>query len=196
MSYNLRREKLGDLLKGRHQKYSVRRDKTLGHEVKLASVLDVTKTLSGIPYAIVGGHALALHGHVRNTQDVDLLVNPSDLENAVEALGGENPTPLTIGGMSVTVNGIDVDLVSPQEPWVDRAIMTAQGTSYGPVVSKPFLVLMKLWASRGAQEDLDMSYMLRAMSEEEVAETKDLVQKFLPNDVEDLDSLIDFAQYV
>ena len=36
---------------------------------------------SGARYLIVGGHACALHGLVRNTKDVDLLI-PKDRENA------------------------------------------------------------------------------------------------------------------
>lgn len=36
---------------------------------------------AGVEYALIGGYALAAHGLVRATEDVDLLVNPS-LENS------------------------------------------------------------------------------------------------------------------
>ncbi len=42
-----------------------------------------------VPYALVGGHAVALHGAVRGTIDLDLVIRWSlrNLENAVQALG-------------------------------------------------------------------------------------------------------------
>jgi hypothetical protein len=37
-----------------------------------------------IPYALCGGMALAVHGHPRFTQDLDLLIQESDLELLIE----------------------------------------------------------------------------------------------------------------
>ena len=48
---------------------------------------------AGIPYAVIGGNAVAAHvgrvdeSAVRNTQDVDILLKRSDLEAAKAALG-------------------------------------------------------------------------------------------------------------
>lgn len=42
---------------------------------------------AGVRYVVVGGFALALHGAVRATKDVDILIEPS-LENARRALQG------------------------------------------------------------------------------------------------------------
>lgn len=47
---------------------------------------------AGIPYAVIGGHAVAAwvatkdDGAVRNTRDVDLLLRPDDLDRATDAL--------------------------------------------------------------------------------------------------------------
>ena len=47
---------------------------------------------AGIPYAVIGGHAVAAwvatidDGAVRNTRDVDLLLRSEDLDRAIEAL--------------------------------------------------------------------------------------------------------------
>lgn len=44
----------------------------------------------GIPYALCGGLAVAIHGYVRFTQDIDLLVRPEHLDkllNAVNEIG-------------------------------------------------------------------------------------------------------------
>ena len=39
---------------------------------------------AGIEYATCGGLAMAVHGHVRATKDLDFLVRPDDLEKAFE----------------------------------------------------------------------------------------------------------------
>jgi len=42
----------------------------------------------GIPYALLGGLALAEHGYPRLTEDIDLLLTPSGLERFRQRLGG------------------------------------------------------------------------------------------------------------
>ena len=39
---------------------------------------NITQSLSraGIDYAVIGGMALVIHGYIRTTQDVDLLLTP------------------------------------------------------------------------------------------------------------------------
>lgn len=39
----------------------------------------------GIPYAVCGGFAVAFHGYTRATKDIDLLVDPNDLEPMITA---------------------------------------------------------------------------------------------------------------
>src|SRR6516225_5782481 len=41
---------------------------------------------AGIPFLVVGGHAVVLHGHLRNTFDLDLLISDSKLAAARAAL--------------------------------------------------------------------------------------------------------------
>ena len=69
-------------------------------------------------------------------------------------------------------------------------------TAMGKVVSAPYLILMKLWASRGGKEDVDMLQVLKKMNSEDVSKTKLLIKKYLPNEFEDLESLINMAPYV
>lgn len=47
-----------------------------------------TLAAHGVPFAIVGGHAVALHGAVRGTVDVDFVIqwNQQNLENAILAI--------------------------------------------------------------------------------------------------------------
>jgi hypothetical protein len=67
---------------------------------------------AGIPYAVVGGNAVASwvarvdEAAVRNTQDVDILLNRSDLEAAKQALAGA-------GFVFRHVKGIDMFLDGP-----------------------------------------------------------------------------------
>jgi hypothetical protein len=67
---------------------------------------------AGIPYAVVGGNAVASwvarvdEAAVRNTQDVDILLNRSDLEAAKQALG-------IAGFVFRHVKGIDMFLDGP-----------------------------------------------------------------------------------
>ncbi len=55
----------------------------------------------GIPYALVGGHAVALHGAVRGTVDIDLVIEweRTNLERAVAVLatlGLRSSLPVTV----------------------------------------------------------------------------------------------------
>ena len=166
--------------------------------VQTAAVAQFTKMLGNIPYAIIGGHAIAIHGNPRMTQDIDLLVAPENLAAAETALGGADAwlRPLTIGGSAMSVNGTEIDLVSPQMPWVSDAIATAQPSPHGRVVNKSYLVLMKLWASRGMQEDADMMSLLKGMTPAEWSQCQGLIRKHLPNDVDDLDNLHETARLI
>lgn len=59
--------------------------------IGIAQSLDAGK----IPYAVVGGVALAFHGHARFTQDIDLLVPPSDLAALTAVLADHGYTSFT-----------------------------------------------------------------------------------------------------
>ncbi len=55
---------------------------------------------AGVRYAIVGGHAVALHGAVRGTVDIDIAINWNrraleKTEHALRSLGLESRLPLT-----------------------------------------------------------------------------------------------------
>lgn len=55
---------------------------------------------AGVPFAVVGGHAVALHGAVRGTVDVDVALAWSEdsvakAEAALQALGLVSQLPLT-----------------------------------------------------------------------------------------------------
>lgn len=157
------------------------------------TVRQLLRPLAGIDYALIGGHAVTIHGHPRTTEDVDILARASDVERISSALGGIHPRPLAIGGLSIRVRGVPVDLVAPRQPWVDAAIDAAKRTRYGKVISKPYLVLTKLWAGRGEQDDTDILYVLRTMNSREIAQSRTLILHYLPNEAEDLESMLALA---
>ena len=197
-----KRKKLLKLFESRSVKYRVRskhvtRKKAKGvleRPVPTATVQKLLRLLRGVDYALIGGHAVTIHGHPRTTEDIDLLARPDDVGRITEMLEGIRLRPLAIGGVSIKVKGVPVDVIAPRQPWVGPALEAAQKTRYGKVISKPFLVLTKLWAGRGEQDDTDILYVLRAMNSREKEQTRTLIMHFLPNEAEDLESMLALAR--
>jgi len=196
---NTRRRKWLTFLEGRSKKYH-RKDlrervgDVLTGPVPLEALKEVGDALRDVPHAIIGGHAVTIQGQPRMTSDVDVLVQPAYLNLAVERLGGRVVGPLNIGGKIVNAGRVEVDLVSPDADWVSAAVAHAETTKYGQIASRPYLVVSKMWDSRGEQDDTDVVGIIRKMNEEEVAETQKVVKRYLPGDVDDLDQLIQIAR--
>ncbi len=81
---------------------------------------NVARRLSdaGIDYAVIGGMALALHGFVRPTQDVDLLVSPEGLEKFHLELVGRGYVPTFQGARKHfrdTETGVKVEMITAGE---------------------------------------------------------------------------------
>jgi|SRR5215813_5446610 len=80
----------------------------------------VTQRLAkeNIDYVIVGGMALALHGFVRPTQDVDLLLTPAGLEDFRKALVGLGYVPLFAGArkhFKDAETGVKIEIITTGE---------------------------------------------------------------------------------
>lgn len=66
---------------------------------------------AGVPYAVVGGNAVAAWvatvdaSAVRNTQDVDILLKRSDLDKAAVALAGAGFVRRHVAGMDIFLDG-------------------------------------------------------------------------------------------
>jgi hypothetical protein len=121
----------------------------------------------GVPYAVAGAIALAIHGVPRATTDIDLLVDPRDLAAALavarERRFGIEALPMTFSdGLEirrvVKVDGPDLltlDLllvnVNLEPVWASRQrVRTERGEVW--VVSRRGLIQMKAWAGR--EQDL------------------------------------------
>jgi hypothetical protein len=117
----------------------------------------------GVAYAVAGAIALAIHGVPRATTDIDLLVDPAQVDGALGAARarqfGVEALPMKFSdGMEVRrvtkVAGsemltLDLLLVNPNlEPvWASRErVRTERGEFW--VVSREGLIQMKAWAGR------------------------------------------------
>ena len=132
---------------------------------------------AGIPFAAVGGIALAVRGVARSTFDVDLLTmdtrcldagiwRPVEKAGAsVEIRRGDADDPLT-GVVRIRQKGErPVDIVVGRSVWQADAIARAEPLlvldALVPIVRSSDLVLLKLFAG-GPQDAWDIGQLLRA----------------------------------
>lgn len=150
--------------------------------LKLVKVLNS----ANIEYALCGGLAMAVHGHPRATQDIDLLVPKAELARILEIAAtigfiipsGRMPfrakTPLAMDIYRVSkasgsvLISLDLIIVSPalQIVW-DSRINGQLGDAPCSVVSRDGLIEMKSIAGR--HRDLDDIEILQKGVEDETA---------------------------
>jgi hypothetical protein len=73
---------------------------------------------AGIDYALIGGMALAIHGYVRLTQSVDLLMNEAGLEQFQRMLVGRGYIAAFPGASKMfldTITGVKVEIITTGE---------------------------------------------------------------------------------
>ena len=103
-----------------------------------------------VEFLLVGAHALAAHGHVRATQDLDLWVRPSP-DNAKRVTEKDLLTPGLIFQIGVAPIRIDVltaiDGVRFEEAWADR-LSSKFADQTVAVLSREHLIKNKLAAAR------------------------------------------------
>ncbi|MCI0488592.1 MAG: hypothetical protein L0229_18550 [Blastocatellia bacterium] len=130
--------------------------------------------VQGVEYIIVGAHALAAHGHVRATKDMDVWVRP-DAENAKRALRAlkefgaplhdlteaDLATPGTVFQIGIPPLRIDVitaiDGVSFDEAWPAR-LLTKFADQTAAVLSREHLIRNKR-ASGQTQDMADVEWL-------------------------------------
>jgi hypothetical protein len=157
---------------------------------KMADLRD----LIDVPYAIVGGVATRLYMPERMTDDLDILIHSSQVERAYSQLAQQQVRrigELSIGRTSWELPDLTVlDIITSDKPWVEIALQHPRvGPDLQPVIDLPYLVLMKLDASR--TNDLsDISRMLGLASDRELDEVRRAIKMYDPNSLEDLESLI------
>lgn len=124
---------------------------------------------AGIPYALCGGLAMAVHGWPRSTMDIDLMVMPAQLDqvrNIARDLGfNHEPGSMSLSQGTITlvrlvkfseqdVLPLDLILAGPgmEEVWASRETWPTQD---GPVsvISRQGLITMKRRRGSGVDRD-------------------------------------------
>ena len=130
----------------------------------------------------------------RLARDFDILVHHQDGDAALVQLrqaGYQLASEPTISGRKLYApDGTEIDLLLIPFPWIDDALQPDQQDPAGyPVLDLPYLVLMKMETSR-AQDLADLSKMLGLAAETDLERTRQIVDRYMPEAAEDLESLI------
>lgn len=155
---------------------------------------DLSPILQGIPWTVIGGVATRTYMPERATQDLNILIASSDSKKVRRRLlsaGFVYRQDLAIGStVWQTPEGQSLDVVETNAVWLSEALKQLQTDPQGlPVLSLPYLVLLKFQASR-LQDLADISRMLGLASEEDRQTTRQIFAKWQPDELEDLESLI------
>lgn len=130
----------------------------------------------------------------RMTSDFDILVHHHDGDAALARLkeaGYAVASELSIPGYMLNApDGTEIDLLLIPFEWLDDALQPDRTDAAGyPVLSLPYLVLMKMETSR--PQDLgDLSKMLGLADDDDLAQVRAAVIRYMPEAAEDLESLI------
>jgi len=155
---------------------------------------DLRPVLQGLPWAVVGGVATRAYMPERVTRDLDILVRRGDSDEVrerLEAAGYRYVIPLAVPGFLVrSPEGAEIDVILGDYPWLDEALSRLRRDPAGlPILDLPYLVIMKLAASR-VQDTADLSRMLGLASDKELERVRAAVARYAPDTADDLTSLI------
>jgi len=161
---------------------------------------DVSEALASVEWAVVGAVATRLYMPERVTADLDILVATADFPRAEERLaaaGWERTGDISIGGSTWRSGaGEELDLLHSDESWVRGALTQAAQNRDAdglPVIPLPYLVLLKLRASRTLDIG-DVARMLGLASLEMLAEVRAATARYAPEDSDDVDALAELGK--
>jgi hypothetical protein len=169
--------------------------------------VNVHELLSGLAYVVIGGVATRNYMPERFTKDVDVLVSPSAFNEAQAHLRAKgwrelqllhfSSDGLTLRGATWSKEDEEIDLITADAPWVEEAVATPAFDADGMrVVSLPFLILMKLDASR-VQDTSDVARMLALADDETVDRARKVIRRYSSDSlaVEDFESLLQIGRW-
>ena len=149
-------------------------------------VFDLRSVVS-VPFLVIGGVATRLYAPERTTGDLDILVAKDKAEAFHQELERSN-----IG--RVLPDGMPLDVLEEDAAWVTEALdAPAAGPDGLPVIALPYLILLKVRASRGIDIG-DLTRMLGAADEADLEKTRWVIRAHLSDGEEDLESLIQLGQ--
>lgn len=155
---------------------------------------DLREILKDIPWALIGGVATRAYMVERITKDMDVLVQHLEGEEVIERLqraGFKIESRLAVPGYLLrSPDGKEVDVLFGKYKWLANALAHPEYDPAGyPVISFPYLVLLKITAAR-PQDWADVSRMAGVASEEQLQQAREVVARYSPEDSEDLEALI------
>lgn len=156
---------------------------------------DLRPVLDGIPWALAGGIATRAYMPERMTQDMDVIVRREDYEATRQRFRDHGyEVAATLDAPYFVArrrdDDLEVDVMCVDFPWVDEALADPAVDPDGyPVLDLPYLILMKLRASR-AVDIGDMTRMLGLADDEDVERVRGVVAEYQPEDSDDLEALI------
>lgn len=160
-------------------------------------VPDLQSLLGSVRWVLVGDVALRAYMPERATLDVDILIHERDAHVAQMAFlntGYRFIGTLGIGGFTVELgNEAPIDVLTRHDAWLDTAFAQPVYDQAGiPVLPRAYLILMKLQAGR-TQDLADIQRLLALTSTDERVSVRGIVERYSPELIEDLDSLITLA---
>jgi hypothetical protein len=158
------------------------------------SVTNLNNIIKQAPFVVVGGVATRLYMPERMTLDLGILVRAEDAQLVyadLEKVNGQKIGDLSIAGTQWRLSdGTSLDVLEFEGDWVVDAISSPNYAPDGlPVIDLPYLVLMKLIAGR-SQDIADISRMLGGAEDLQLLRVKKVINQYLPNAIEDLESLV------
>lgn len=157
------------------------------------AVKKIKDALGDITFCLIGGLAVQYWVEIRKTDDVDLVVLGDDLNRLKQIFPGGRDI---LHGYSFRLDGVNVDVMSSTEfAWAQEAIEKAReydflGTRI-KVALPEYLILFKLVPMR----DRDVSDIIALLALNGVPnKAMDLVMKYSPTEMEDLDQMIKMAE--
>ena len=158
------------------------------------AVTNIKAIIKTTPFVVIGGIATRLYMPERMTEKIEILVLTEDADNIYRELaeaGSIKVGELSIGGSSWQLpDGSILDVLESQQPWVAVAIANPNTAPDNlPIIGLPYLIIMKLQASRGIDMG-DLTRMLGGADRTALELVRKTVKTYLPDAVEDLESLI------
>ena len=158
---------------------------------------DLKPVLAPLKFAVTDGVATRLYMPERFTKDLDVVVAVSDAQVAYEKLKRagfqfQSELALVRGGIWISPDQQEIDVLEGIEPWWTDALNEAQGNldAQGlPILPLRYLVLMKYQSGR-AQDLADIERMLGQATDEALKPVRAIFARFAPDDLADLESLI------
>lgn len=128
------------------------------------------------------------------TIDVDILVLAADAPGLYRELGQagcKRRGTQSIGCATWELpDGTLLDVTEADQAWAEEAFRNPEhDASRLPIIALPYLVLMKLGASR-VQDLADITRMLGAADERALADVREIIRTYAGDTLEDLESMI------